>query len=171
MIEEEIWKDIPGYEGYQASTLGRIRSYYTNGGRIRYIDYNKEPRILKPSISRGYENIKIKGKLVKVHRLVLSSFTPNEKNKPTVDHIDRVRTNNKLCNLRWASHSEQSINNYFKGESNGNSKLKDSDIEKIFELRGKNMTQEYISSIIGCHPGTISRILLRKDWKHIKINN
>lgn len=45
-----------------------------------------------------------------IHRLVAMAFLPNPENKPEVDHIDSDITNNKLCNLRWATHIENMAN-------------------------------------------------------------
>lgn len=56
--------------------------------------------------SRGY----IRYRNYAVHRAVAECFIPNPDNKPTVDHIDRNRSNNCVSNLRWATHSEQRIN-------------------------------------------------------------
>lgn len=42
-----------------------------------------------------------------MHRLVAETFLDNPENKPTVDHINRVREDNRVENLRWASHKEQ----------------------------------------------------------------
>jgi hypothetical protein len=45
-----------------------------------------------------------------VHRLVAAAFIPNPENKPTVDHINRIRHDNRLVNLRWATYAEQNEN-------------------------------------------------------------
>lgn len=45
-----------------------------------------------------------------IHRLVADTFIPNPENKPTVDHINRIRTDNRIENLRWATHREQRDN-------------------------------------------------------------
>jgi hypothetical protein len=66
-------------------------------------------RILKPSLSNeGYYQLYIynnnnKRKIMKLHRLLAITFIPNDNNLPFVDHIDRIRTNNTISNLRWAS--------------------------------------------------------------------
>lgn len=47
---------------------------------------------------------------VKAHRAVAQCFIPNPEGKPTVDHINCITTDNRVCNLRWATHKEQSHN-------------------------------------------------------------
>lgn len=58
----------------------------------------------------GYYRFSIKGKTYKIHRLIAETFIANPLNKPSVDHIDRDRTNNDVSNLRWANNSEQQRN-------------------------------------------------------------
>lgn len=99
-MEQEIWKDIPDYEGlYQVSNFGRIKSLGNDLGR--------KEKILKPWIGgRGRHqaqlcvNYKIKWKLV--HRLVAQcflGFTPTHRNI-VVDHKDNDCTNNHVDNLQ-----------------------------------------------------------------------
>lgn len=45
-----------------------------------------------------------------VHRIVALAYIPNLENKPTVDHINRNPSDNRVENLRWASRLEQSLN-------------------------------------------------------------
>lgn len=94
----EIWKDIAGYEGYQISNHGRVKSHY------------KTARILKPYLNTdGYLNIDIKKKQYKVHRLVAEAFIPNPENLPQVNHKDENKTNNNVTNLEWCT-AEYNIN-------------------------------------------------------------
>ena len=47
---------------------------------------------------------------IRIHRLVALAFIPNLNNKKTVDHIDNVKSNNNINNLRWATKNEQAMN-------------------------------------------------------------
>lgn len=95
----EIWKDVPGYEGlYRVSDQGRVYSV-------------RNEIVLKPVNSVGYCVVTLsdhgKAKLAKVHRLVAMAFIPNPENKPTVNHINEIKTDNRACNLEWATVAEQ----------------------------------------------------------------
>lgn len=115
-IEKEFWKDIPGFEDYyQASNLGRIRSldriveYHRNN---KIVKYYKKGRILKLSKSgNGYMTVSFpicnQTKTMHVHFLVAKTFLPNVLNKPTVNHINEIRTDNRVSNLEWATYKEQ----------------------------------------------------------------
>ena len=90
---EEIWRSI-GYDGYEVSNLGRVKSY----------KYDKENgRIMKPyKDTKGYLQIDLSldGRKrenrvhLQVHRLVAIAFIPNPDNLPQVNHKDEDKTNN-----------------------------------------------------------------------------
>lgn len=113
----EIWLDIKDYEGlYQASNFGRVRSLDRIVSYERYgeIVYKKQKgQILKPYISNdGYYIVRLcKNKVSTpflVHRLVAETFIPNPENKPCTNHLDEVKTNNRVDNLNWMTYKENS---------------------------------------------------------------
>ena len=97
----EIWKPIEGFENYQVSTSGRVKSLPrrgTIGG------------ILKPEITNdGYLQVALynNGKRYwkRVHRLVAQTFLPNPNNLPEVNHKDENPSNSNLQNLEWCTTS------------------------------------------------------------------
>ena len=114
----EIWKDIKDYEGlYQVSNFGRVRSLdHYSATKCKGVICLIKGKFLTPTLQRtGYLSVCLsKNGTVKrclVHRLVAEAFIPNPHNHPTVDHINRIRTDNCVENLRWASWELQAENN------------------------------------------------------------
>jgi hypothetical protein len=115
-MEGEIWKDIEGYEGiYQVSNVGRVKSLErTTKSSRNGTEYFRtiKPKILKQSFNRcGYLKVPLGRGLIRkqmyIHRLVAIAFIDNPTKKPTVDHLNTIKTDNRVCNLRWATYSEQ----------------------------------------------------------------
>lgn len=114
-MQNEIWKDVPGFPGYQVSNAGRVKSMFrrVNGpkknGRI------VQEKILKPaSVKDGYFAVSLhiggKRKTKTIHRLVALAFIPNPDNKPEIDHINTNRIDNRVENLRWVTRKENGTN-------------------------------------------------------------
>lgn len=92
------WRDIQGYEGfYSASNDGYIYSHHTN-------------RIMATPLVNGYRvvNLSKNGtvKKMRVGRLIATAFISNPENKPTVNHLNEIKTDDRVENLEWATHAE-----------------------------------------------------------------
>lgn len=109
---KEIWKDILGYEGsYQISNLGRVKSLKRTVVFKKKFKKRIKERIMKPQImAHGYlffalsKNGKLKSKIL--HRLLAIAFIPNPKNKQTINHKNGIKNDNRLINLEWCTHLE-----------------------------------------------------------------
>jgi hypothetical protein len=102
---QEVWKDIPGYEGhYQVSTYGKVRS-------MNYMGHQGVVRELKQQHTYdGYCRVSLmmngRKKCITTHILVAKTFIQNPKNKPQVNHIDGNKDNNSVNNLEWVTPEE-----------------------------------------------------------------
>ena len=113
-MTKEVWRDIEGYEGlYQVSDQGRVKSLERKVSHWRGGERIQKERILKPDVSKdGYLRAGLwaggKRKWLRIHRLVCEAFHENHDNKPQVNHINEDKTDNRACNLEWATARENS---------------------------------------------------------------
>ena len=94
--------EIEGYENYLIYEDGKVYSKHSK-------------RYLKQGFhGRGYLYVNLwkdgKGKNISIHRLIGDHYIPNPENKRCIDHKNRIRTDNRIENLRWATDSENQQN-------------------------------------------------------------
>lgn len=112
----EIWKNIPGIEGYQVSSLGRVRSLprtvNVTQGKLGNSKRTIPAKLMSPCRTymngkQHYVTVRLNGRTRNVHRLVASAFLgkPPFGARTEVNHKDGNRWNNVLSNLEWCSKS------------------------------------------------------------------
>ena len=147
-LPNEEWRDVVGWEGlYQVSNLGRVKSSYKGG------------RILKPlPVRSGYLRVALTfydGSIhfITIHRLVLIAFSQNMGNMQ-VNHINGIKTDNRLENLEWVTRSENMRHAYKLGlekpVDNGFKK-------KIVMMKDGCPVREYISIREMCRKENLDR--------------
>jgi hypothetical protein len=99
-----------------------------------------------------------------IHRLIATAFIPNPDNKPTVDHIDRNRSNNNIINLRWATSKEQNNN---KNKPHKQEKIIDQ--RKIIRINPNNKNDIFIFDNIEKAIDFIIENKLNKNRKETKL--
>ena len=111
---DEVWKKHP-WLNLECSTTGRVRNHSTKTIIIQKLDNRNEDPYYRIEFTHSTQWVSRW-----VHRLILQTFKPKPRNgqKPYLwmcDHINRIRTDNRIENLRW---SNETLNNLNKGQKN-----------------------------------------------------
>lgn len=174
----EIWKDIPGYEGYyQVSNIGRVRSldrYDIIGRRIKgkFIAFHTH--------HKGYIKVRLtKNKIKKgkfVHILVATTFIGPIPSGMQCNHKNGKKSDNRPENLEYCTASENMLHSHrvlgkvsnLQGEKHWAAKLTKNDVIKIRELytTGK-YTHKSLGIMFGIKSAGIGKIINRQHWTHI----
>ncbi len=162
-LPDEIWRPIKRYEDfYHVSNYGRVKSFK-----------RKTPRILNPAIVSGYLKVELqidsKPKQIYIHRLVAEAFIPNPLNKPCVNHINGIKTDNRVENLEWCTYAENNRHAveaglHPQGEKTYNAKFTNAQIVYIRDNPDGLNTCEIANKFSVAEP-VISAIQLGKKYK------
>jgi len=175
-VEEEIWKDIIGYEGiYQVSSHGRIKRIKPGKGAV-------VGRILKicPD-TNGYAQLNLynEGEInhVQVHRLVAQAFLTCPSGNHQVNHKNGDPLDNRVSNLEWVTPSQNLKHAYrvlgrntggAHGEKAPSAKLTANQVRKIRSLYASGKyTLTILGEMFGVTFQAIHYCVQRKTWKHI----
>ena len=151
---DEIWEDIPKYNGkYQASNLGRIRctpQVFRSKSKIIKTNYY----IVKDSLTNeGYRRVALTNKqgdkrIMGVHRWIMFAFQGEVSEDVQVNHINGVRDDNRLCNLEYVTQRQNNnhrkilnpdvFTSKYPGVYNSNRRRGGAKYESSITLNGKN---------------------------------
>lgn len=166
---DEEWRAIPGHEDYEASSKGRIRC----ARRRRYL---KPGDVIAQQVMKsGYLLVSIDGSARLAHRMICAAFhgaAPVGRNE--VAHGNGKRDDNRADNLRWATRRENAADikihgteNPPRGEMQGRSRLRASDIPNIRRLARSGLRYSDIAGKFGVAPTTISAVANGYTWRHV----
>lgn len=164
----EIWSKIEGYEDYEISSFGNVKSNkFWNG---------KKDTILKINNAPPYSGVNLckdgKIKRFSVHRLVAMVFIPNPLNLPQVNHRDGNKKNNRVENLEWVTAKENNDHAVLtglwdcRGENCHTAKVDRGKVELIRDLYKKGGTScRILGREFGISAFAISQIINNKTWR------
>ena len=171
----ENWKDIPKYEErYAISDLGRV----LRKQRVSCIGRLLPDKYLKPQISLrgGYLTVglinKETHKIKSIHSLVLLAFIGPRPQHHDSNHLNGIRTDNRLCNLEYCTRSANELHKRRillsgVGSQYISAKLHESDIPNIRAMRKNGATHQAIANRFNVSRRLIGGIIKRTRWRHV----
>lgn len=172
-IDLERWLKIDGFEGYEVSNCGRVRSFRCYRHRLVR---RAEPRVLAPSPNkRGYVVVDLNSdagvrRCVPVHRLVALAFCPGRTaERDEVNHIDGDKANNAATNLEWVTRLENHRHALATGlrASVCRSVINEDTVREIRRLRRAGLTVPAIAEACGVNFYTARNVVNRRSWAHV----
>jgi hypothetical protein len=165
----EKWKAINGFEDqYEISNLGNLRSidrivkHYIDGFTRRYKGSNKKIRPDKDGYLRCTLKKDGKSYHFRVHRLVADAFISNERQLKIVNHLNGIKTDNRVENLEWCNHSDNVIH----AVSNRLIETKLTD-EQAIEIFNSKLSNRKLGEQFKINSSIVWRIKNKKAYKHL----
>lgn len=170
-IMEEIWKKVDGFSRYEISNKGNLKANlkFRKGRNYQSIILNP------PKDKDGYYRTALVSdlgtrKMKKIHRLVAEAFINNPDNKPCVNHINGIKTDNRLENLEWVTVKENNthaiklgLSGQAGGEKHHMAKLNAIQVEEI-KRNENNLSQNKLGVKYGVSQSQIWRIINNQRW-------
>jgi len=169
-VRREVWKEIPGYEGYYSvSSFGRVRRDKAYNGLY-------SGGILKTSLRDGYPalalNKESKARNYTVHVLVALAFLGPRPEGKEVRHLDGDRANPCLYNLAYGTHGENAEDMRLHGMTKVGSRnpaavLNEDKVRQLRESRRDGLSFTELGRLFGVSRVAATLAALGKTWKHV----
>lgn len=178
-IASERWLPIEGWDGYEVSDMGRVRSWkqrITGRGRGAgwEVDATRPPNVLSTGMDDGYPAVGLvekphRIKRAKVHRLVIRAFRGEAPAGMQCAHGDGNRANARLSNLRWATHVDNLSDRHKHGthpagSKNPRAKLTARKVANIRAAHAAGKPRKELAKRYRVHPNTIWHITSKRQW-------
>lgn len=168
MTDDELWRPIPDYPNYEASTLGRIRNAHLG-------------HLLAGTVTKdGYRQVSVRGggrrRVAYVHRLVAFAFH----GMPPAGHVCNHISGNKLdcrpLNLEWVTPAANSRHardlgllrpNPLRGEQSPSAKLTADRVREMRAQRQAGKTFAALAQDYGVTPQAVQQAVARRTWRHV----
>lgn len=177
--DAEAWASIDRFEGYRFSSFGVTQTSWGKTTKTNSLEpFPQTWRNLKYHLDAyGYPSVGLRlsqGKRVtmKAHSLILMAFIGPRPPGMVCRHLDGNKLNNRLHNICWGTHSENTEdqrkhNTMPVGSRQWMSKLVESDVEAIRAMLSEGVKPKVICEQYGVCAMTVSRIRNRHIWKHV----
>jgi hypothetical protein len=171
----EEWRDVPNFEGYQVSSLGKIRGIDRLKQGRSGLRLTRGQELKQVPNKKGYPEVRLRknGTHTRlVHKLVSSAFLVKSEGCTQINHINGVKTDNSVINLEWVTQSENQKHAYKlglqpsrAGESNNKATITDKDVTKLKLLYNSGKTTKEVSELIGVNLSIIRQIIYGQSWR------
>jgi hypothetical protein len=183
----EFWLPVKGFEGYDVSSFGRVRSYWRfvpGVGRTAW-EIGPQYHVLKCSFIKktGYVTVSIgrhsargKKRCFLLHTWVAEAFLERPEDATEVNHKNGYKQDARLGNLEWATRQqnmqhalESGLRGVTIGEANFNTSITEAMARGIWELGRLGIEGSAIARYYKCSYSAAYNILKGKTWKHLKL--
>ncbi len=166
----EVWQNIAGFEGlYQISNFGRVKSLSRKGRP-------KEIFLKQTKDKHGYLMVCLCKNSIpytkRIHSLVANHLVPNPNDSPVVNHLNGIKTDNKVENLEWVTAAQNQQHSFRmglqkmgKGSENPNAILT---LEQVKEIRRLYVPTKYsqrrLAKEFNVSRSCIDDIVTNRNW-------